>query len=201
MFMGQLNCLLNHLSKGRLSDHTCLHLNYSPRLTSEANKLFPGTAKDLHRSPEDRSSPENASLSPLTQKGVEGECLRNGCLPWGHLYPPLLHLPGSSPLPWLQEQPSPYSLLWTLHVARTCWISPKGLCKTAVMCIFIWIIYINYIIVTHAPHPTCTLVMHRTQRLSAFTVNHAIRLHPSGKLSLKWPFSYILIASTTILFN
>lgn len=102
---------------------------------------------------------------------------------------------------WLQEQPDLYSLLWTFHVGRTCWISPKVLCKMVVMCIFIWIIYINYIIVTHAPQPTCTLVMHRTQRLSAFTMNHAIRLHPSGKLSLKWPFSYIPMASTTILFN
>lgn len=98
MFMGQLNCLLNHLSKGRLSDHTCLYLNYSPRLTSETNRLFPGTARDQHRSSADWSSPENVTLSSLIQKGVGGECLRSGYLSWGHLYPSLLHLPGSSPL-------------------------------------------------------------------------------------------------------
>lgn len=49
MFMGQLNHLLNHLTKGRLSDQTCLYLNYSPRLASEpveTNRLFQGTARD-----------------------------------------------------------------------------------------------------------------------------------------------------------
>lgn len=101
MFMGQLNRLLNHLTKGRLSDQTCPYLKYSPRLAlepMETNRLFQGPARDQYSSSADWSSPENASLSPLTQKGAEGDCLRYGCLPWGHLYPYLLHLLRSSPL-------------------------------------------------------------------------------------------------------
>lgn len=99
MFMGQLNHLLNHHTKGRLSDDTCLYLNYSPRLALElveTNRLFQGTAKDQTRSSADWSRPTNASLSPLTQKGPEGDSLWYGCLPWGHLY--LLHLLQNTPL-------------------------------------------------------------------------------------------------------
>lgn len=42
---------------------------------------------------------------------------------------------------WLQEQPSPYSLVWTLYVPRTCWISPEALCKMTLMCIYMNHIY------------------------------------------------------------
>lgn len=49
MFMGQFNHLLNHLTKGRLSDQTCLYLNYSPGLALEPverNRLSQGIASN-----------------------------------------------------------------------------------------------------------------------------------------------------------
>lgn len=138
MFIGQLNHPLNHLTKGRLSDQTCPYLNYSPRLTlepAETNRLFQGTARDQYSSSADWSSPANAGLPPLTQKGAEGDCLIHGCLPQGTSIP----MPPSP----AAEQPScncrnnPTStLLWTLHALRTCWISPEASAKMAVMCIY-----------------------------------------------------------------
>lgn len=122
----------------------------------------------------------NAVFSPLIWKSAPGDSLGYKWLPHGHLNPQENQASCYFGATFFDSKNNP---------ARTpC--SERCMCQGLVgsdlklyvkwlWCVFIWIIYINYIIDTYVPHPTCSLVT-KTECLHYESCNQTISLRQNS---------------------